>query len=499
MSISIFKRVALFKTYLDKAQLECKSYQVDGVEWCLNNELNGVTTPSGKVIRGGIIADEMGLGKTITMIGLCIANVMRKTLIVLPVILIEQWASQIYKTTGHRALIYHAGTKKNIDLSMLEKSIIVLTTYQTVASKNKKHLLHSVSWNRLVFDEAHHLRNYNTNVFQYCHALKSRIRWLMTGTPIQNRARDLYHLCSVLRIPESLVKENIEYVKQHFMLKRTKNDVGLRLPDVRYNVEHIEWINTKESNLAQGLHDQLGFCKTKKNAVVVVDEDDDVHDVYKNCGTIINAMVRREQGDLFRFISASKQSCVLPKLLEPMLDSFVEKGKLKSYDHEMITPSSKLDVVCRSILDKKDNQNGKLIFCSFHLEMETIHKNLTYGGMNVIIYGKKPPGSVSSGWKLNKNMNLNELNYDAVIIQIQTGCEGLNLQKYNEVYFVSPNWNPMIEEQAIGRCHRIGQVKPVFVNHFVMNGFASSSISSMDKFVMDTQLVKRKIIKTLIG
>ena len=62
-------------------------------------------------------------------------------------------------------------------------------------------------------------------------------------------------------------------------------------------------------------------------------------------------------------------------------------------------------------------------------------------------------------------------------MQIQTGCEGLNLQEnYSEIYFVSPHWNPAIEDQAIARCHRIGQLKQVYVFRFKMEGFGLEKI-----------------------
>ena len=61
---------------------------------------------------------------------------------------------------------------------------------------------------------------------------------------------------------------------------------------------------------------------------------------------------------------------------------------------------------------------------------------------------------------------------DAIVLQIQTGCEGLNLQaNFSEIYFVSPHWNPCVEDQAVARCHRIGQTKPTYVFKFAMVGF----------------------------
>lgn len=63
-----------------------------------------------------------------------------------------------------------------------------------------------------------------------------------------------------------------------------------------------------------------------------------------------------------------------------------------------------------------------------------------------------------------------------LILQIRSGCEGLNLQnEFSDVYFVSPNWNPTLEDQAIARCHRIGQQKKVFVYRFYMDSLLSNS------------------------
>jgi len=92
-----------FDEYIQKSGLEPKSYQREGVEFCLRREkrcTENITGDDRPTILGGIIADEMGLGKTIVMMGLILANLaaFRRTLIVVPVALIAQWVAQLKKT-----------------------------------------------------------------------------------------------------------------------------------------------------------------------------------------------------------------------------------------------------------------------------------------------------------------------------------------------------------------------------------------------------------------
>jgi len=140
-TITIEDRMEMFKKYLDRTHMDHKQYQYDGVRWCLHNELR-TDPPCG--VRGGFIADEMGLGKTILMIGLMYTNFVAQTLIIVPPILIDQWFVQIYRTTGHKALIYHGDSKKTIDLDQLNQAKIVITTYGAVSSYRKSTLLFSI-------------------------------------------------------------------------------------------------------------------------------------------------------------------------------------------------------------------------------------------------------------------------------------------------------------------------------------------------------------------
>ena len=66
--------------------------------------------------------------------------------------------------------------------------------------KEKESPLHKIKWGRVVFDEAHHLRNKNTKLFKGSKNINSHIRWIVTGTPIQNSKTDFYSLCDEIGI-----------------------------------------------------------------------------------------------------------------------------------------------------------------------------------------------------------------------------------------------------------------------------------------------------------
>ena len=189
------------------------------------------------------------------MIGLFLCNIRPRTLVVVPPALIQQWHSQILKTTGHNALIFHGKNKKNIDVSDLENSYIVITTYGAIITYRKKNRivddsvnkLYEIQWGRIVFDEAHHLRN-KTQKFLSVSKLKTDIRWLVSGTPIQNSLKDLRNLCRALgNFPSQLfTKKNICFIVKNYMLRRTKAGVGIDIPKLSVSCNVVDWKNSKE-------------------------------------------------------------------------------------------------------------------------------------------------------------------------------------------------------------------------------------------------------------
>jgi SNF2 family DNA or RNA helicase len=469
---SFEERMEQFKKYLKRTNMDHNQYQYDGVRWILNNELR--TDPVCSV-RGGFIADEMGLGKTIMMIGTLLCNFLPKTLIVVPPVLIEQWFSQIYKTTGHKAMIYHGDNKKHITLEHLNRTKIVITTYGAITLTKKQlankvvTMLHNVSWSRVIFDEAHHLRNSKTTRYVSAKLLSSKIKWLVSGTPIQNSKKDFYSLCSLLRLPASFYTEsvNLRTLARAFILKRTKKQLGIKMTNIVLDTTIVDWKNKKEMQLSEEIHAALAFSKVSSS---------------KSNNIVVNSI--KETGVL-ALIMRARQTCIYPKLLANKLNHIIDYSAYS----EAFNCSSKLDSAVNKILERKDNGCGKLIFCHFREEIDEIAKRLRDGGMTeVAIFDGRSTNYKRSKVLKDKNQ--------ALILQIQTGCEGLNLQEnYSEIYFVSPHWNPAVEDQAIARCHRIGQSKNVYVERFEMSSFEEQDIHvktiTIDNHVGEVQKTKR--------
>ncbi|KAF7982840.1 hypothetical protein HWV62_25802 [Athelia sp. TMB] len=233
-------------------------HQVLGRAWMKERE-------TGKKL-GGILADDMGLGKTIQTLTRIVDGRPKKsdkadgwaaaTLVVCPVALVSQWASEIQKMAVGLRVIEHHGPSRTTDPVKLMKAHVVVTSYSIVSSehgayaadakddtkgkakaKNTKNLsdsddasesgsdsdssaigktlvakkkaapkkvakdaLFRIKWWRIVLDEAHNIKNRNTKAALGCCALQGKFRWCLTGTPMQNSVEELYSLIKFLQI-----------------------------------------------------------------------------------------------------------------------------------------------------------------------------------------------------------------------------------------------------------------------------------------------------------
>jgi SNF2 family DNA or RNA helicase len=470
----IGKATERFHNFLTRAGLQKKEYQTEGIRFCLKNELSPETLPH--QVCGGIVADEMGLGKTIMMIGIIMANFKKRTLIVLPVALVKQWEQQILKNTGHQALVFYGAEKKRITEKMLQDAPVVITTYghmirRTFAPISHKDVsktthmganirenrLYGLKWGRVIFDEAHHLKGRNTQIFKSITSLRADIRWFVTGTPIQNSIHDLYSLCALLGIPSGYYtdKNNIRAIVKHFVLKRTKQSVGLSLPPLTTKNIVVQWSNPAEMILSHNLHSGIGCLNIPGGPVVADSALPDADALAQD----MSWFPEPSPVKIGRMIQA-KQSCIYPRLA--CRKSVPEMPPCEDENY-----SSKISKVVGTILSRKDNGKRKIVFCHFRGEIDYIQARLTTAFPSLVVR------YLDGRTKENERRQIlaPDAAVDVLILQIQTCCEGLNLQQFSEVYFVSPDWNPSVEDQAIARCHRFGQTEPVTVFRFVMAPF----------------------------
>ena len=444
--------------FCNKNNIRIQTYQIYGVLWCIRKERE---LEIQNKCTGGILADDMGMGKTIQMILTISLNFKKKTLIILPPILIQQWYSEILNILGHSSFIYY---KKNKDIHYLFKCNIVITSYETFLRSPE---LLNISWNRVICDEAHRLRNPNTKIYKKINMLNTNILWCITGTPIHNKIGDITALIILFRHLTTTTKPKIQPEEYKSMiLRRMKINTNILLPIKTETQEIIPWTNSNELKLAKDIHLSI-YDNNKAN-----------HSFWKT----------KEIPDLVTMIRA-KQLCILPKLLEkPIQKLELDKpDDLFPNDLKYITnqnSSCKLKAIITCIYKRVNNRQGKIIFCHFQLEMTKItellreafgvDQNIWIGNWKEFELLKKKGGGLG-----NKTPIL--------ILQIRAGCEGLNLQHdFSEIYFVSPNWNPTLEEQAIARCYRIGQQNEVFVFRFYMDNL----ISTLENKIIETDIRK---------
>lgn len=490
---------------LSRGKLRFRSHQMEGISWCLEKERKGVLLDYGngnKWLRGGVIADEMGLGKTFQMLATMICNFVPHSLVVVPLILLDQWVSVFKTITGHSPFVYHGAVKK-ISFETLTSKAIVITTYGMIS--NMDGILHKIKWNRIVYDEAHHLRNSKTSISTGAQHLKSSIKWLITGTPIQNKVNDFYTLCDTLGLPSEYYKRkrNIPGLVKTFILRRTKMEVGIDLPRLNIYNRVVSWKSDEERKLAQDLHsivrlkpiqeDDSETCSLSQTDSECSDSSDD----FTMQPTALDATFEGAM-PLVLFLKA-RQVCIFPKLLSATFNgggSFETDASDWSVYQAALTQSSKLDQVVSTILSRRDNDKKKLIFCHFKKEIDELVRRLTKLGFNLSVVDGRVSKSLRDSILTNKTL-------DILILQVQTACEGLNLQQFSEVYFVSPHWNPAVEDQAIARCHRMGQENTVDIFKFQMGAIEDAEtetiIPTIENYVSGVQKRKRKLLIRLLN
>jgi len=186
----------LASTLLD-AQVDLNPHQVEAALFAFKSPFS----------KGAILADEVGLGKTIEA-GLLLSQKWsegkRRILIIGPANLRKQWSQEIEEKFYLPTLIleaknYNRMVKDGVRNPFDQKTIIICS-FQFAARHADDLMI--TTWDLVVIDEAHRLRNVYRTDNKIGKALKSALenapKVLLTATPLQNSLMELYGLVSLI-------------------------------------------------------------------------------------------------------------------------------------------------------------------------------------------------------------------------------------------------------------------------------------------------------------
>lgn len=153
----------------------------------------------------------------------------KTTLIVCPPSVFSSWILQLEEHTvksTFKVYIYYGERTK--DAKELQKHDIVLTTYSTLASEESwdKSPIKNIEWRRVILDEAHVIRNSNTQQSHAVTKLNAKRRWAITGTPIHNSSFDLFSLVAFLKFEPLSMKSLWNSLIQRPLVQGDKNGIS---------------------------------------------------------------------------------------------------------------------------------------------------------------------------------------------------------------------------------------------------------------------------------
>lgn len=415
----------------------------------------------------------MGLGKTLQTISFLgylkyMCNKPGFHLVVVPKSTLDNWRREFGKwIPGFNTVVLQGDKEERREILrervLAENFDVLITTYE-MCLKEKGPLLR-ISWEYIVIDEAHRIKNANSMLSQIVRAFESRGRLLITGTPLQNNLMELWALLNFL-LPdvfsdaadfenwfagktgekeleggnEAKSEEQDAIVKQlhkvlrPFLLRRVKADVEKSL------------LPKKEINLFIGLTEMQ---RTWYKALLKKDVD---------AVTGINA---RKEGKsrLQNIVMQLRKCCNHPYLFEG-----AEPEGMDDEQH-LIDNAGKMVILDKLLARMKEKGSRVLIFSQMGRMLDILSDYCTFRDYDY----SRIDGSTAHEERVAAIDEFNAPDSKKFIFLLTTraGGLGINLTTADVVVLYDSDWNPQADLQAMDRAHRIGQTKQVYVFRFV--------------------------------
>jgi len=432
-----------------------RTYQKTGYQWLRTISTYGF---------GGILADDMGLGKTVQVLALLLSQKNENpehnlSLVVCPSSLVLNWESEVNHFTPELHAVAVAGTA--VQRSELVQNAgdadLLITSYDSLKRdiENYRNLLFQYE----IIDEAQYVKNHNTQNAKAVKAVKSRVRFALTGTPVENSLAELWSIYDYLmpgylysygkfrkRLETPIVRSNeigavekLRRLARPFILRRLKKDVLKELPE-KTETELYAKMTEEQRKL------YLANVALTKDKLTRETESGDP----SPSKILILAMLTK-----------LREICCDPSLL---YENY--KGG-----------SAKLELCMELVKSCVEAGHKLLLFSQFTSMLQIIENKLQ--GEGIAFY--KLIGSTSPSERLALVNTFNSDQTPVFLISLRAGGTGLNLTGADVVIHYDPWWNVSAQNQATDRVHRIGQKNKVQIYKLITKDTIEEKIMKMQR------------------
>lgn len=406
-----------------------------------------------KIMRG-ILGDEMGTGKTLQSIlathYLVQRALVKKVLVICPTSLKYQWGNEITKFTDYSYTVVDGSVSQRAKLYEND-SLFTIVNYEAARTEKDIKILLENDYDVIILDEAHRIKNWQSQTFSQLRNLKATYKWELTGTPMQNQPDELFSLFTFL--DEGIFGEwnkfrakyvilgykfghynmvvgykNLKELRKviaPYILRRTKFEVAPELPPLIISNYLVEMTQNQYD-----LHKKVS--QDIKNLLENPSKDKELKEIQDN--------MRR--GLLTLLI----EICDSPQLLNMSDSKMAAKYAIKN------ATSPKLKEL-RSILESEVLESPKfkaVIFTQFERMQRLVVEELSKFGKCTILNG---------GMKAqDRQLSINRFKFDEDInflVSTDSGNYGINLPEASLLINFDLPWNPAVWAQRNGRIHRL--------------------------------------------